>query len=96
MHVISRKKLLKFAEHHPGAKNALENWYRIVKRTRFFSLADLKQTFPSADLVDQFTIFNIGGNKIRLIALIFYRTSKVFVRHVLTHAEYDKEKWKEL
>ncbi|MGI2902303.1 type II toxin-antitoxin system HigB family toxin [Tolypothrix sp. VBCCA 56010] len=50
--------------------------------------------FPSADQVSNLTIFNIGGNNYRLITLVDYNYQKVFIRHVLTHAEYDKEDWK--
>ena len=51
--------------------------------------------YPHADQVGKFTVFNIGGNKYRLIAVIHYNRGKVFVRHVLTHAEYDEGNWKE-
>jgi mRNA interferase HigB len=55
----------------------------------------VRQVFPSADAVDKFTVFNIKGNAFRLIAEINYHTGKVFLWHVLTHAEYSKEGWKE-
>jgi mRNA interferase HigB len=58
------------------------------------NLAELKQTFPSADLVKKFTVFNIGGNKYRLIVYIDYECQIIFIRHILTHAEYDKDDWK--
>jgi mRNA interferase HigB len=55
----------------------------------------LKTFFASANQVDKFTVFNIGGNKVRLIAAIHYNCQRVYIRHVLTHSEYDKNKWKE-
>ncbi|MGB6012701.1 MAG: type II toxin-antitoxin system HigB family toxin [Desulfobacterales bacterium] len=94
MHIISRKRLLEFAKKHPDCSAALESWYRIVKHTDFNSFAELRQTFPSADKVDNLTVFNIGGNKARLIAAIHYNTYRVYIRHVLTHKEYDRGSWR--
>ncbi len=90
MHIITRKRLLEFAKKHPNCAAALESWYRIVKRTDFNSFIELRQAFPSADIVDRLTVFNIGGNKARLIAAIHYNTHRVYIRHVLTHEEYDR------
>jgi mRNA interferase HigB len=95
MRIITRKRLLEFAKMHPDCDAALESWYRIVKHTKFRSFAELKQTFPTADQVGKLTVFNIGGNKARLIAAIHYNTSVVYVRHILTHKEYDRGTWKE-
>ncbi len=95
MHIITRKRLLEFAENHPDCASALETWYRIVKHTNFSSFTELRQTFPSADQVGKLTVFNIGGNKARLIAAIHYNKRRVYIRHVLTHREYDRNKWKE-
>ena len=94
MHVITRKRLLEFAEKHPECSTALESWYRIVKHTDFSSFAELRQTFPSADRVGNLTVFNIGGNKARLIAAIYYNTHGIYVRHILTHEEYDRGSWR--
>ena len=55
---------------------------------------DVRKTYPHADAVGEFTVFNIGGNKYRLAASINYRTGKVYIRRVLTHEEYSKEDWK--
>ena len=95
MRIITRKRLLEFAKKHPDCDTALESWYRIVKHTKFQSFAELKQTFPTADQVGKLTVFNIGGNKARLIAAIHYNTSMVYVRHILTHKEYDRGTWKD-
>ena len=65
-----------------------------TKSATWKSLADVKRTFSSADTYKQFTIFNIGGSKYRLIAAIHFDGGRVYVRHVLTHREYDKEDWK--
>ncbi len=103
MHIISRKKLLEAGERY-GAKTAvlLDSWYRVAKQARWRSLQDVRRTYPHADGVavgkgDQqrvFTVFNVGGNDLRLIAEIFYSDQTVLVRHVLSHVEYDKGGWK--
>ena len=95
MHVISRKKLNEFAEKHPEAQVPLARWYRLAKQLDFSSHAELRHTFPSADRVGKLTVFNVGGNNIRLIAAIHYNRRKIYIRAVLTHVEYDKQRWKE-
>ena len=95
MHVITRKRLLEFSEKFPDAGEPLDRWYRIVKRTDFKSLAGLRKTFPHADQVGRLIVFNIGGNKYRLITYIVFSRKRIYIRNVLTHSEYDKGKWKE-
>lgn len=95
MHVITRKRLNDFAAVHPDAKSALQQWYKRIKETPFHNFAELREVFPSADQVGNLTVFNIGGNKVRLIAAIHYNRQKVYVRAVLTHSEYDQGQWKE-
>ena len=94
MHVNTRKRLLYFAENHSNTSTALDAWYRIIKKSKISNFSELRDIFPSADKVDNLTVFNIGGNKIRLIAAIHYKTQCLYIRYVLTHKEYDKEKWK--
>ena len=95
MHIITRKRLLDFANKHPNTATSLDAWYRIVKHNKITSFSKLREIFPSVDKVGNLTVFNIGGNKIRLIAAVHYNTQCLYIRHVLTHKEYDKEKWKE-
>ena len=94
MHVITRKRLNEFAAKHPGAKSSLAHWYQIMRKGRFANFARLRETFPHADQVGKFTVFNVGGNKARLIAAVHYNRNKIYIRHVLTHREYDTGKWK--
>jgi mRNA interferase HigB len=94
VHVISRKKLLEAAGVHADLAAPLDVWYRIAKAATWESLEDVRQQFPSADGVEKFTVFNIKGGSYRLISEINYRTQKLFIRDVLTHAEYDKGGWK--
>ncbi|OQY47229.1 MAG: hypothetical protein B6242_05520 [Anaerolineaceae bacterium 4572_78] len=94
MHIITRKRIKDFTRTYPDSKTSLDNWYQIVKRTNYNSLAELKQHFSSADYVDGFIVFNISGNKYRLITAIHFNRKKVYIRGILTHKEYDKNKWK--
>ena len=95
MHIITRKRLLDFSKTYPDCSSALESWYRIVKHTDFDSFAAIRATFPSADKVGKLTVFNIGGNKARLIVAIHYNTNRVYIRDILTHAEYDRGTWRQ-
>lgn len=95
MHVITRRRLNEFAEKYPDTENALANWYFAMKQNSFANLAELKTMFSTADKVGKLTVFNIGGNKVRLIAAIHYNRRKVYIRAVLTHKEYDEGNWKE-
>ena len=91
MHIISRKPLREFSEKHPPAKTALDTWFSEVSRAEWTSFADVRATYRSADVVaGNRVIFNIGGNKYRLVVKVAYNCGKVFVRFVGTHAEYDK------
>ncbi|MEA3440205.1 MAG: type II toxin-antitoxin system HigB family toxin [Chloroflexota bacterium] len=95
MHVISRKTLRLFWERYPDSKNALARWFKIMRINDYRSFIDLRTTFPTVDKVGDLIVFNIGGNKYRLIASVHFNRSKVYIRHVLTHQEYDKGAWKE-
>ena len=95
MHVITRKRLNEFAEKYPETRTALASWYDSVRRNDFSSLPNLKSMFPTADQVGKMTVFNVGGNKVRLIAAIHYNRKRIYIRAVLTHDEYDRGKWKE-
>jgi len=94
MHIISRKALREFWEKHPDSESSLSRWFKAVKNSDFLTFNDLRSAFPSADKVDDLIVFDIGGNKYRLIASVHFNRGKVYVRHVLTHSEYDRGKWK--
>ena len=94
MHVIAKPVLVEFWIKHPDAENALQAWYRTMEGEIFADFNDLRATFASADYVEGLTVFNIGGNKYRLIAAIHYNRRKVFIRSLLTYAEYDLDQWK--
>ncbi len=94
VHLISRRPLKQFWERHPDAETALRHWIRAVETSTWRTFADVRQLFGSADQVGKFVVFNIAGNKYRLIAVIHYDRQKVYVRDILTHQEYDLGKWK--
>ena len=95
MHIITRRRLREFSAKHPDAEQPLERWYRIIKRTDFNSLSELRIVFPSADQTGRLTVFNIGGNKYRLITYIVYAKKRIYIREILTHQEYNRGKWRE-
>lgn len=94
MHIISRKALRDFWEIHPDSQVPLTRWYTIVRKTDFLDFQDLRAAFPNADWVNGLIVFNIGGNNYRLIAAVHFNRKRVYVRHVLTHREYDQGAWK--
>jgi mRNA interferase HigB len=95
MRVISHKRIREAQERWPQSATALQSWYAKILHNDPISFAHMRSIFPSADFVGKLHVFDIGGNKIRLIAGVSYSTQQVFIKHVLSHAEYDKDKWKE-
>ena len=94
MHVISHKIVKDFYQKHSKAEEPLNRWYGIISKGAFNNFAELKKLFPSADFVDGFIVFNVGGNNYRVITAIHFNTHKCYIRHVLTHEEYNLGKWK--
>jgi mRNA interferase HigB len=97
--VIKPSRVREFAKSYPDAEKLLLAWLKIVQRENWESIAQLRAIFPKADGVKAasgkiVTVFNIGGNKYRLITAIHFNRSRIFVLRFLTHSEYDKEKWK--
>jgi mRNA interferase HigB len=95
MHIISKKKLREFWAENLKSKLPLEAWHQIARKANWRNFGEVKATFASADRVGRFVVFDIGGNKFRLIAAIHFNRGKLYVRHVLTHADYDTGKWKQ-
>jgi mRNA interferase HigB len=92
MRVISNKALTDFSALHPLASDSLQAWRKIVEARPFSHFAEVKATFNTVDRVGLYYVFDIGGNKYRIVAAIHFDQQKLFVRHVFTHKEYDK--WK--
>ncbi|MHB1557682.1 MAG: type II toxin-antitoxin system HigB family toxin [Isosphaeraceae bacterium] len=94
MHLISRKKLREAWGVDPELEKPLRAWTKIVEGAKWDRFGDVRATIKHADQVDRFTVFNILGNRFRLICVIHYKRGKVYVRQILTHAEYDRGGWK--
>lgn len=95
MRIITKRRIIEFSEKYPDSVSALNSWYKIISKSDYSSFNELRKAFPNADVVNNLTVFNIGGNKYRLIAAVHYNKKIVYIRHILTHNEYDKNKWKE-
>ena len=94
MHIISRKALKEFSQRHPDSETALDTWFHISSKNSFANFNALRQKFPSVDKIGKRIVFNIGGNKYRLIAAVHFNRQKVYVLYILTHDEYIRGRWK--
>ena len=97
--VISLKMLRAFWQRYPDAESPLRYWFKIVQGADWGSLAQVRRTFRSADPVrvasgNSVVIFDVGGNKYRVVAAIHYNTGRLYVLRVMTHRDYDRETWK--
>jgi mRNA interferase HigB len=92
--IAGEERVFDFARRFPKVRKSLTRWLLVVEVAHWTNPAEMKKTFGSADIVGAQTVFNVGGNKCRLIALIHYRAERVLVQHVLTHDEYDRGDWK--
>ena len=95
MHIISKRKLKEFWEIHPNAETPLLGWFESVKKADWENFSEVRETFRHVDLYRDCVIFDVGGNKFRLITKIRFQKKRVYIRFVLTHLDYDKDLWKE-
>ncbi len=95
MNTISYRKIREFVTLHPNSESSLSAWYKIARKAKWQNIVEVRLDYPHADLVGRFVVFNIAGNNYRLITEIHYESQLILIRHILTHAEYDKNKWKE-
>ncbi|MBW4581392.1 MAG: type II toxin-antitoxin system HigB family toxin [Tildeniella nuda ZEHNDER 1965/U140] len=94
MRVITESRLVKFWEKHSDAEISLRLWRKLARLAHWQNFVELRQVFSSADQVGKLTVFNIGGNKYRLIARVDYNRQIIYIRNIFTHAEYDRGDWK--
>ncbi|MCA6526852.1 MAG: type II toxin-antitoxin system HigB family toxin [Pseudanabaena sp.] len=95
MRIYSKKTLDEFGKTHADVANVLQGWYRVAKSAKWQNIQDVKQSCSaSADAAGRFTVFNIKGNKYRLIVSIDYERQIINIKYILTHAEYDSGRWK--
>ena len=90
MRVITNRRLIEFAARHPLVDTPLQVWRSAMQSQAFANFAQLKQAFGSADTVGELVVFDIGGNKFRLLAFLHYGQQIAYIKHVFTHAEYDQ------
>jgi mRNA interferase HigB len=94
VNVIGKRRLFEKAEQYPDAKSALQVWFDTAEAAEWTSLDDVRKTYPAADMVGDLAIFNIRGNNYRLIVRMAWRYKRIYVKEFLTHAEYDRGRWK--
>lgn len=94
MRIISNSALRSFAEKTPAAQGPLQGWRRVIEKNGFANWSELKAAFNAVDKVGDLTVFDLGGNKYRLIAYIRFDKQIVYIKAVLHHRDYDKGKWK--
>ena len=94
MRVFTKRRLREFWEGHPEAHRPLDRWFRMAEDADWRDFASVRADFAHVDLVSGFLVFNIGGNKFRLVVGADFRRHSLFIRAVLTHAEYDGGDWK--
>jgi mRNA interferase HigB len=92
--LIGRDLIQRFALRHPDSRTSLKSWTQVMESNSFKHFVDMKKTFGSADQVKHHTVFNISGNKYRLIAVVDYALQSVTIESVFTHAEYDLGRWR--
>lgn len=93
MHVIAWKTLVAFISNHPDAATALAHWHEQTERNRWDTPNEVRVTFPNASFVGKWTIFNIGGNKYRLVCHLHHNRKRCYIHAILTHREYDAIDW---
>lgn len=94
MHVITKKRIKEAKLLFPEVANALDGWYQAISKNKLANFAELKQLFTAVDKVGHLYVFDIGGNKIRLIASIHFNRQRIYIRNILNHKDYDMGKWK--
>ncbi len=95
MHVISKSAWKDAAAKDHTLEGPISEWHKVASLATWRNINEVKATYPHADFVDPYTIFNIRGGNYRLIVKIEYRWQMIFVKHLLAHAEYTKGGWKQ-
>src|ERR1035437_5792476 len=101
MWIIKHRPLVEYAGRHPEAAASLDRWYALAQRATWKNLAETRRDLPHADQVmvssgRPVVVFNIAGNHHRLVAAIHFNRQRIFILRVMTHAEYNKNKWKDI
>ncbi|HKV41367.1 MAG TPA: type II toxin-antitoxin system HigB family toxin [Blastocatellia bacterium] len=96
MNVVALRTLRVFWEKHSDAEAPLKSWYKTCRRANWADIGQVRTVYPHADLVGRCTVFNIGGNKYRLVVKMEYALKAIFVKAVMTHAEYSRRGWEDV
>jgi mRNA interferase HigB len=92
--IISHRAIREFSASHKAATQPLDDWYRIAKRAAWNNVAEVRMIYPHADRVGSCVVFNVGGNKYRLISKVAFNRQVIYIRFILTHKTYDEGGWK--
>jgi mRNA interferase HigB len=95
MRIVSRKAIRDAVVRHSEWSASLNAWYKIAKSADWKNFAEVRNSWRNSDVVGRFVVFDIGHNRCRLIAAIKYRWKMVYIRRILSHAEYDQKDWRE-
>ena len=91
--VISRKMIRESSKRHPEWATSLNTWFKLAKNADWKHFADVRNSWKNSDVVGRFVVFDVSHNRCRLIATIKYRWKMVYIRHILSHADYDEKGW---
>ena len=97
MHIISKRSFVNAARAYPHQRAALEDVYRRIKKGRFSSPEEMRGVFPSLDnfkYKKKWWVIDIAGNQLRMISFIQFTQNRLYVKHILTHTEYDRLCWR--
>ncbi|MBZ5504705.1 MAG: type II toxin-antitoxin system HigB family toxin [Acidobacteriia bacterium] len=94
MHVISKSAWREAIARDPTLEGPISEWHKVATCATWSNITEVKAVYPHADYVNPFMVFNIKGGNYRLIVKIEYRWQMIFVKHLLTHKEYDKGAWR--
>lgn len=96
MKLLGRNLVDQFKKKHASSRKALDRWVKLIEGGDFKSPQDIKSLFGgNVDFVGEQVVFDVGGNKIRAITKVGFGVRVVLITHVMTHKDYDKNKWKE-
>ena len=91
--IVSRKAIREASARHKEWAASLNAWYKISKNADWNNFADVRRSWKNSDMVGKFVVFDISHNRCRLIASIKYEWKMIYIRHILSHAEYDRMEW---
>jgi mRNA interferase HigB len=94
LNIISKRVLFEKGRKYPDAGGAIQTWFDVARDVQWRSLEDIRKTFPATDMIGPLAIFNIHGNRYRLIARMVFAYQRIYIKEFLTHAEYSKGAWK--